>query len=105
MAFARAPASLLAPMSYTQMIWAVLAGVLVFGDAPDLLTLLGMAVVAAGGVLVVLPERARGGPPPSPPRRLHAPWRWSSQTRHRWHVTAGRAAVRCAAAPAEGARA
>lgn len=60
MAFARAPASLLAPMSYTQMIWAVLAGALVFGDVPDLLTLLGMAVVAAGGVLVALPERARG---------------------------------------------
>ena len=57
MAFARAPASLLAPMSYTQMIWAVLAGLLVFGDTPDLLTLAGMAVIAAGGVLVALPDR------------------------------------------------
>lgn len=57
MAFARAPASLLAPMSYTQMIWAVLAGLLVFGDAPDVLTLVGMAVIAAGGVLVALPDR------------------------------------------------
>jgi drug/metabolite transporter (DMT)-like permease len=59
MAFARAPASLLAPMSYTQMIWAVLAGLLVFGDVPDALTLTGMAVIAAGGVLVALPDRAR----------------------------------------------
>lgn len=57
MAFARAPASLLAPMSYTQMIWAVLAGLLVFGDTPDLLTLAGMVVIAAGGVLVALPDR------------------------------------------------
>ncbi|MBR0674432.1 DMT family transporter [Neoroseomonas soli] len=59
MAFARAPASLLAPMSYTQMIWAVLSGLLVFGDRPDLLTVVGMVVIAAGGVLVALPDRAR----------------------------------------------
>ena len=36
LAFARAPASLLAPMSYTQLIWATVAGVLVFADWPDL---------------------------------------------------------------------
>lgn len=59
MAFARAPASLLAPMSYTQMIWAVLAGVLVFSDVPDAITILGMVVIAAGGVLVALPDRRR----------------------------------------------
>jgi drug/metabolite transporter (DMT)-like permease len=59
LAFARAPASLLAPMSYTQMIWAVLAGVLVFSDVPDALTLAGMVVIAAGGVLVALPDRRR----------------------------------------------
>ncbi len=59
LAYARAPASLLAPMSYTQMIWAVLAGVLVFGDVPDMLTLVGMAVIAAGGILVALPDRSR----------------------------------------------
>jgi drug/metabolite transporter (DMT)-like permease len=59
LAYARAPASLLAPMSYTQMIWAVLAGVLVFGDVPDTLTLIGMAVIAAGGILVALPDRSR----------------------------------------------
>jgi drug/metabolite transporter (DMT)-like permease len=56
MAFARAPASLLAPMSYTQMIWAVLASIIVFGDVPDARTLAGMAVIAAGGVLVALPD-------------------------------------------------
>jgi len=59
MAFARAPASLLAPMSYTQIIWAVLAGMLVFGDVPDALTVLGMGIVALGGVLVALPDRRR----------------------------------------------
>ena len=63
LAFARAPASVLAPMSYTQLVWAGLAGVLVFGDWPDGWTLLGAAVIAAGGVLVALPQR----PPPTPP--------------------------------------
>jgi drug/metabolite transporter (DMT)-like permease len=57
LAFARAPASVLAPMSYTQLIWAGLAGVLLFGDWPDGWTLAGAAVIAAGGVLVALPER------------------------------------------------
>lgn len=59
LAFARAPASVLAPMSYTQILWAGLAGVLVFGDWPDGWTLLGAAVIGLGGVLVALPERRR----------------------------------------------
>jgi drug/metabolite transporter (DMT)-like permease len=59
LAFARAPASVLAPMSYTQLLWAGLAGVLVFGDWPDGWTLLGAAVIAAGGVLVAWPSRRR----------------------------------------------
>lgn len=63
LAFARAPASVLAPMSYSQLIWAGLAGVLIFGDWPDGWTLLGAGVIAAGGVLVALPERR---PQPSP---------------------------------------
>jgi drug/metabolite transporter (DMT)-like permease len=59
LAFARAPASLLAPLSYTQMIWAVVAGVLVFGDAPDVITWLGMAVIALSGVLVAVSGKDR----------------------------------------------
>ncbi len=58
LAYARAPASLLAPMSYTQMIWATLASMLIFGDLPDLIAIIGMAVIAAGGILVALPDRS-----------------------------------------------
>lgn len=57
LAFARAPASLLAPMSYSQLVWAVLASMTVFGDMPDRYTLVGAAIIAAGGVLVALPRR------------------------------------------------
>lgn len=59
LAYARAPVSLLAPLSYTQLVWATLAGVLVFGDWPDGWTLAGAAVIAAGGILVALPEGRR----------------------------------------------
>lgn len=57
LAHARAPASLLAPLSYTQLIWATLAGIIVFSDWPDGITLLGAAIIAAGGVLIAMPQR------------------------------------------------
>lgn len=57
LAYARAPASLLAPLSYTQLVWASLSGLLVFGDWPDRTSLLGALVIAAGGILVALPAR------------------------------------------------
>nr|WP_256476390.1 DMT family transporter [Siccirubricoccus soli] len=59
-AYARAPVSLLAPLSYTQLIWATLAGILVFADWPDGWTLAGALVIAGGGVLVALPDRRPG---------------------------------------------
>jgi drug/metabolite transporter (DMT)-like permease len=61
LAYARAPVSLLAPLSYVQLVWATLAGILVFADWPDLATLIGGVVIAAGGVLVALPDRSRRG--------------------------------------------
>lgn len=57
LAFARAPASVLAPMSYMQILWAGVAGILVFGDWPDGWTLVGAGIIAVGGVLVAIPER------------------------------------------------
>jgi drug/metabolite transporter (DMT)-like permease len=56
-AFRYAPASLLAPLNYLQLIWAGLLGWLVFGHIPGTLSLLGMAIVAASGVLVALKTR------------------------------------------------
>jgi drug/metabolite transporter (DMT)-like permease len=60
LAFARAPASVLAPMTYSQLIWAMLASFLVFGHAPDRFTWIGAAIITLGGVLVALPQRQRG---------------------------------------------
>ena len=56
-AFLRAPASLLAPFTYLQISWATLYGYLIFGQLPDGLSAVGMAVIVASGVGLVLHER------------------------------------------------
>ncbi len=53
-AFRFAPASMLAPMNYLQLIWAGFFGWLVFGDVPSGLTILGMVIIACSGALVAL---------------------------------------------------
>ena len=57
-AYTHADASLLAPMTYLQLLWAGLFGWLIFDHLPDLVSLLGMAIVAASGVLIALKTRA-----------------------------------------------
>jgi len=52
LAFRDAPASLLAPVTYLQLVWAGLLGWLIFAQVPDGFTLLGMAIVAVSGVVV-----------------------------------------------------
>jgi drug/metabolite transporter (DMT)-like permease len=56
-AFLRAPASLIAPFTYMQIIWATLLGYLVFDQLPDGISGVGMAVIVASGVALVLHER------------------------------------------------
>ncbi|MBS1229309.1 MAG: rane protein [Proteobacteria bacterium] len=58
-----APASLLAPFAYIQLLWVSILGVVVFGDFPDSLTLAGMAIVVAGGLLVAASHRRKNGAP------------------------------------------
>ena len=58
-AHARAPASILAPFVYTQLIWAILSGFLVFGDVPGPATLAGSAVVIGSGLYLWSRERAK----------------------------------------------
>jgi drug/metabolite transporter (DMT)-like permease len=56
-AYRYAPASLLAPMNYLQLLWAGLLGWTLFGHVPDQVSLLGMAIVAASGIMVALKTR------------------------------------------------
>jgi drug/metabolite transporter (DMT)-like permease len=58
-AYQRAPASLLTPFTYLQMLWATAYGYLVFGQLPDGVSFVGMAVIVASGVGLALHERRR----------------------------------------------
>jgi drug/metabolite transporter (DMT)-like permease len=57
-----APASVLQPFSYTTLIWATLVGFVVFGNLPDLPTVLGAAIIAASGIYSFARERRRQAP-------------------------------------------
>lgn len=56
-AFEFAPATLLAPFVYTQLLWTMLAGFLVFGDFPDGVSLVGMAIIVGAGLYLVGRQR------------------------------------------------
>jgi drug/metabolite transporter (DMT)-like permease len=51
------PANLVAPVQYSQLIWAILFGALFFGEYPDWIAIGGMIVVVVSGLLNVLSDR------------------------------------------------
>jgi drug/metabolite transporter (DMT)-like permease len=53
----RAPATVIAPFSYTQLLSMAAAGYLVFGSVPDISTLAGALVIIASGLYIVYRER------------------------------------------------
>jgi len=55
-AYRAAEAVVVAPMQYSQMLWAVVLGVILFDEVPDAMTLAGSAVIAASGLFVFLRE-------------------------------------------------
>lgn len=55
-----APASVLAPFMYTQLVWATAFGYFVFSDIPNNWTLTGASIVVASGLYLLHRERVRG---------------------------------------------
>lgn len=53
----RTPANLVAPVQYSQLIWAILFGALFFDEYPDWISIVGMLVVVGAGLLNVMSER------------------------------------------------
>ena len=51
--YERTPPVVAAPFSYTQLAWAVLFGLLFFGEMPDTFSMLGILIIAASGLYVV----------------------------------------------------
>jgi drug/metabolite transporter (DMT)-like permease len=64
MAHRLAPPALLAPFIYTQIVWVIMLGYLVFADVPNHWTLAGAAIVVGSGLYILYREQVRG------PRKL-----------------------------------
>lgn len=58
-AFRYAAASFLSPFLYAQLIWAMLLGAVFYDHLPDLLSIAGMAVIAASSLSIALMEKLR----------------------------------------------
>lgn len=59
LAFRYADASVLAPFSYTQLLWVSLLGFLVFGEVPDVWTVTGAVFIVGSGLYTAHRERVR----------------------------------------------
>jgi drug/metabolite transporter (DMT)-like permease len=59
LAFRYADASVLAPFSYTQLLWVSLGGFMVFGELPDIWTVTGAMFIVGSGLYTAHRERVR----------------------------------------------
>jgi drug/metabolite transporter (DMT)-like permease len=60
LAHRHAPAPILAPFAYTQLLWMTVSGLIVFGDRPSPTVLIGAAVVVLCGLFLVWREKGGG---------------------------------------------
>lgn len=58
-AYRIAPAIVVAPMQYSQILWASLLGILIFDEWPGAMTVTGIAVIVAAGVLLLFMAKER----------------------------------------------
>jgi drug/metabolite transporter (DMT)-like permease len=65
-----APATVLAPFTYSQIIWMLGLGWLVFGQLPDIWTFVGSAIVVGSGLFLLYRERVRHVPEQAVSARL-----------------------------------
>jgi drug/metabolite transporter (DMT)-like permease len=59
LAHARAPAAILAPFIYSQIVWMLVLGYVLFGDWPDSWTFVGAGIVIASGLYLLYRERVK----------------------------------------------
>ncbi|HEV2186292.1 MAG TPA: DMT family transporter [Stellaceae bacterium] len=60
-AFQAAPASVIAPLGYVELIGTALLGYLIFANFPDALTWVGAVIIIASGLYIATRERRRAG--------------------------------------------
>lgn len=71
-AYRTAPAILVAPMQYSQILWATVFGYLFFGEGLDTPTLIGSSIIIASGIYIVLREERGGTSSTTPVLRTRA---------------------------------
>ncbi|MCR6673729.1 hypothetical protein [Devosia ginsengisoli] len=49
----------MAPVQYSQLIWAIVFGALFFGEYPDYVAIIGLVIVLAAGLANVLTEKLK----------------------------------------------
>ncbi len=54
-----APSAVVAPFHYSQIVWAVIFGLLLFGDRPGIWVIAGSSVIIAGGLYILWRETVR----------------------------------------------
>lgn len=64
LAFRYADASVLAPFSYSQLVWVSILGYFIFGEVPDVWTVVGAAFIVGSGLYTAHRERVRRALPP-----------------------------------------
>lgn len=52
-----APASVVVPYQYTLIVWAIIFGYAVFGDVPEIHTIVGAVIIVASGLFIFLREQ------------------------------------------------
>ena len=55
----RSPANLVAPVQYSQLIWAIVFGALFFGEYPDYVAVVGLVIVLTAGLANVLSQKLK----------------------------------------------
>jgi drug/metabolite transporter (DMT)-like permease len=65
-------AAIVAPMQYSQIIWATIFGYLLFGETVDLPTVIGAGIIIASGVYIVIRESRLGAKSTTPVLRTRS---------------------------------
>jgi S-adenosylmethionine uptake transporter len=71
-AYKSADAAIVAPMQYSQLLWAAVFGYFIFAEFPDLWTWVGAAIIIASGLYIVLRESLRGSTSTTPVLRTRS---------------------------------
>jgi len=70
LAFRHAATAVAAPFHYTQMVWGVILGFILFGDVPDLMVVTGAAIIVGSGLWLVRQESMTAKNLPAVPTQI-----------------------------------